>query len=136
MLTTLMDISEAETGTMKLNVSRVELAKLAKEVTDLYEDAADDAGVSLHSTVPSELTVPAGLFATLADDYCAVDALLQFARAPWAERKGDGWVVGDLRYDQEPGLGLAEVEVGPGRDQCPRLPAPWTPPRDDLLNGP
>ncbi len=33
MLTTLMDISEAETGTMKLNVSQVELAKLAREVT-------------------------------------------------------------------------------------------------------
>ncbi len=32
MLTTLMDISEAETGTMKLNVSQVELAKLAREV--------------------------------------------------------------------------------------------------------
>ena len=59
MLTTLMDISEAETGTMKLNVSRIELAKLAKEVTDLYEDAADDAGVSLQAAVPGDLTVPA-----------------------------------------------------------------------------
>ena len=59
MLTTLMDISEAETGTMKLNVSRVELPKLVKEVTDLYEDAAEDAGVTLQSTVPGELTVPA-----------------------------------------------------------------------------
>jgi signal transduction histidine kinase len=54
-----MDISEAETGTMKLNVSRVELPKLVKEVTDLYEDAAEDAGVSLHSTVAGDLTVPA-----------------------------------------------------------------------------
>ena len=59
MLTTLMDISEAETGTMKLNVSRVELPKLVKEVTDLYEDAAEDAGVTLQSTVAGELTVPA-----------------------------------------------------------------------------
>ncbi|HEX8028991.1 MAG TPA: ATP-binding protein, partial [Vicinamibacterales bacterium] len=59
MLTTLMDISEAETGTMKLNVSRIELAKLAKEITDLYEDAADDAGVSLHAAVPADLAVPA-----------------------------------------------------------------------------
>ena len=59
MLTTLMDISEAETGTMKLNISEVELPKLVKEVTDLYEDAAEDAGVSLRSTVPNGLTVPA-----------------------------------------------------------------------------
>ena len=59
MLTTLMDISEAETGTMKLNVSQIELAKLAREVTDLYEDTADDAGVALNATVPGDLTVTA-----------------------------------------------------------------------------
>ena len=59
MLTTLMDISEAETGTMKLNVVSVDLAKLAKEVTDLYEDSADDAGVSLQSEISAGLTVPA-----------------------------------------------------------------------------
>jgi signal transduction histidine kinase len=59
MLTTLMDISEAETGTMKLNVSTVDLARLATEVAELYEDAADDAGVSLHVNVPPDLTVPA-----------------------------------------------------------------------------
>jgi len=57
MLTTLMDISEAETGTMKLTLSHVELARLAREVTDLYEDTADDAGVTLKATVPDGLTV-------------------------------------------------------------------------------
>ncbi len=59
MLTTLMDISEAETGTMKLNVSHVELAKLAREVTDLYEDTADDAGVTMTADVPADLSVTA-----------------------------------------------------------------------------
>jgi inner membrane protein len=82
-----------------------------------------------------ELAVPVDLFATLAAEYCAVDALLQFARAPAATSTGAGWIVGDLRYDRESGLGLAEVEVGPSEDRCPRLPAPWTPPREDLLGG-
>lgn len=59
MLTTLMDISEAETGTMKLKVSQVALGGLAKEVVDLYEDTAEDGGVTLHADVPSDLTVPA-----------------------------------------------------------------------------
>ncbi len=59
MLTTLMDISEAETGTMKLNLSLVELAKLAREVTDLYEDTADDAGVALQANVAASLSVTA-----------------------------------------------------------------------------
>jgi signal transduction histidine kinase len=59
MLTTLMDISEAETGTMQLNVSQVDLAKLATEVAELYDDTADDAGVTLKANVPAELTVTA-----------------------------------------------------------------------------
>jgi inner membrane protein len=80
-----------------------------------------------------EIVLPATLLADLGSEYCAVGALLQFARAPWAVPKGDGWIVGDLRFDREPGLGLAEVEVSPGNDECPSLPAPWVPPREDLL---
>jgi inner membrane protein len=82
-----------------------------------------------------EVSIATELLADLASDYCAVSALLQFARAPFAASKGDGWVVGDLRYDREPGPGFAEVEVGPSKDDCPRLRAPWTPPREDLLRG-
>ncbi|HWI19286.1 MAG TPA: HAMP domain-containing sensor histidine kinase [Vicinamibacterales bacterium] len=59
MLTTLMDISEAETGTMRLKVTQVDVTQLAAEVTELYEDTAEDAGVALHSGVPAGLTVPA-----------------------------------------------------------------------------
>jgi signal transduction histidine kinase len=58
-LTTLMDISEAETGTMKLQVSPVELAKLIAEVTELYEDTAEEAGVILQASVGPSLTVMA-----------------------------------------------------------------------------
>lgn len=59
MLTTLMDISEAETGTMKLNVSPVDLVKLAGEVRDLYEDTAEAAGIEFHVDVPAGLVVQA-----------------------------------------------------------------------------
>lgn len=82
-----------------------------------------------------ELVLPAALLPGLVGDFCAVDALLQFARAPWAVARDDGWIAGDLRYDREPGLGMAEVQVGPGRDECPHLPAPWIPPRADVLTG-
>ena len=59
MLTTLMDISEAETGTMKLNVSGVDLATLAGEVRDLYEDSAEAAGIAFNVDVPAGLVVNA-----------------------------------------------------------------------------
>lgn len=83
-----------------------------------------------------ELAMPLDLPATLARRYCAAGALLQFARVPWAAPRGDGWVVGDLRYDREPELGFAEVEVGPSTDACPAARPPWVPPRADLLTGP
>ena len=42
MLNSLMDISEAETGTMKLAFEDVNLAELIDEVTGLYEHVAED----------------------------------------------------------------------------------------------
>ena len=59
MLTTLMDISEAEAGTMKLNTSPVELAKVAAEVRDVYEDSAEAAGLTFTADVPDGLVVVA-----------------------------------------------------------------------------
>jgi len=59
MLTTLMDISEAETGTMKLNRTDVDLPKLVAEVTAVYEDTAEDAGVTLRASVAEGLVVNA-----------------------------------------------------------------------------
>ncbi|HEX3904549.1 MAG TPA: HAMP domain-containing sensor histidine kinase [Polyangia bacterium] len=47
MLRTLMDISEAEAGIMKLNVGTVELRAVARETVGLYEQVADEAGVAL-----------------------------------------------------------------------------------------
>ena len=82
-----------------------------------------------------ELSAARTVPATLARDYCAVSALLQFARVPWAVPRGDGWLVGDLRYDREPELGFAEVEVGPSADECLSYRPPWVPPRQDLLDG-
>lgn len=59
MLTTLMDISEAETGTMKLNLAEVDLAAMAAEIRELYEDTAEAAGVTLTVRVPDRLIVRA-----------------------------------------------------------------------------
>ena len=47
MLSTLMDISEAETGTMRLQLEPLNFAELARQTVDLYEDLAEDRGVSI-----------------------------------------------------------------------------------------
>jgi signal transduction histidine kinase len=46
-LTTLMDISEAETGTMALDRREVEAGEVVRDAIALYEDTAEEKGVAL-----------------------------------------------------------------------------------------
>jgi inner membrane protein len=64
---------------------------------------------------------------------CEALAFAGFARALWFSESTQGWLVGDLRYDREPELGFAEMEVAAAPQQCPRFIPPWVPPRRDLL---
>lgn len=59
MLFTLMDIAEAESGVMKLDVQRVSVTSLVNQTVDLYEHVAEEKGITLTNTVPWELTVEA-----------------------------------------------------------------------------
>jgi len=54
MLAILMDISEAETGTMRLQRRPVDLSALAEAVVDMYHYVAEEKGVTLHLTLPAE----------------------------------------------------------------------------------
>jgi signal transduction histidine kinase len=56
MLTTLMDISEAEVGLMKLEQTTVNLADLIASVVELYQFVAEDKGIKVTMNVPKELT--------------------------------------------------------------------------------
>jgi signal transduction histidine kinase len=59
MLNTLMDISEAETGTMKLNPEKINLSSLINEVVDLYNYIAEDKKIIIETHFPKELYVTA-----------------------------------------------------------------------------
>jgi signal transduction histidine kinase len=59
MLTTLMDISEAETGTLRLHREAVEIVPILEETRSLYADLAEDEGVELGVAAPPGLTVDA-----------------------------------------------------------------------------
>jgi len=52
MLNTLMDITEAEAGLMKLNLERVDLCQMVREVAGLYEYVADERKVALQTELP------------------------------------------------------------------------------------
>jgi signal transduction histidine kinase len=57
MLTTLMDITEAESGTMPLKREPVALADIVARATDLYRDTADAKGVALAASVADDVRV-------------------------------------------------------------------------------
>jgi len=57
MLNTLMDISEAETGTMTLKVEPVNLAELLQQTVELFEDLAEERGVRIETAATGDLTV-------------------------------------------------------------------------------
>ena len=47
MLTALMDITEAETGVMKLNLEKTSIASLLKNVVELYEVVAEEKRITI-----------------------------------------------------------------------------------------
>ena len=71
--------------------------------------------------------------ADLVAAHCEAQALMRFVRAPFATEYRTSWVLGDLRFDRERGLGMADIELrAPGQERC-TLRVPWVPPREDLL---
>ena len=59
MLNTLMDISEAESGTMQLRRESVALAGIVSRAVDLYRDVAEAKGVTLAAAAPTDIVVTA-----------------------------------------------------------------------------
>jgi signal transduction histidine kinase len=59
MLNTLMDVSEAETGMIKLNLEEVSIPNLIEEVVDLYNYVAEEKGISIETNLPKEISLTA-----------------------------------------------------------------------------
>ncbi len=59
MLNTLMDISEAESGTLQLRREPVALTDVVARAIDLYRDVADAKGVTLAAAAPADILVTA-----------------------------------------------------------------------------
>ncbi len=55
MLNTIMDISEAETGTMRLSLQNVDISVLIEEVADLYSYVAEEKNISVSASLQKGL---------------------------------------------------------------------------------
>src|SRR5262249_37789916 len=59
MLDTLMDISEAEVGALRLNREHLDLATIVQDAVSLYSDVAEEKGVGLTRGSPTPVWVTA-----------------------------------------------------------------------------
>ncbi len=70
-------------------------------------------------------------YVSYASRSCEFHTLLKFARAPFWHRVDGRTFAGDMRYDQEKGLGFSKVELkdaGNLFSNCPDYDSPWEPP--------
>ena len=115
MLETLMDISEAETGTMRLEVADVPVADIVSDVVELYENVAEDKQIEVSTDVEAGLTVLADprrlrqVLANLVDN--AIKYTPSVGRVSIGARR-DGHMV---RFD------IADTGVGIAPHDLPRI---------------
>ncbi len=111
MLNALMDISEAETGAMKLTPERVGLSSLLNEVVEVYRHVADDKNLDMEILVPEDLVLYADrvrirqVMANMLDNSIKYtsDGRVRIS----ASREGDQVVV---RFE-DTGEGIAPVDI-------------------------
>ena len=111
-LTALMDISEAESGAMKLAPERVRLADLVGEAVVLYADEADDKGVAIQSAIEPSFELVADrtrmrqVFANLIEN--AVKYTPRGGRIQIDARSADGVVTTTVR---DTGVGISAGDL-------------------------
>lgn len=92
-------------------------------------EAADSAAVAWRG----EFRARREALAALDETSCHAAAFFRFARVPFWISEPGRLIVGDLRFDNQRGLGFAELQVPQPEAACPPHVPPWTPPRSDLL---
>jgi signal transduction histidine kinase len=115
MLNTLMDISEAETGTMNLRREPTDLSDLIRQTVELYEDLADERQVEILTRTGADLVVEVDrnrmrqVLANLLDNavkYTGTGGRVEIA----ADRK-----------DGEAVLTVSDTGIGIPADELPRI---------------
>ncbi|MBI4886113.1 MAG: HAMP domain-containing histidine kinase [Acidobacteria bacterium] len=111
-LTALMDISEAERGTMTLAPKRLRLAEVAREAVSLYADEAEDRGIVIHSNIDEAVELVADrtrlrqVFANLIEN--AVKYTDRGGRIDIETRASDNLVTTTVR---DTGIGISAVDL-------------------------
>ena len=86
----------------------------------------------------SEYLLPVASFQQVFRERCEARAFFRWARVPYlTPARADGSrVLGDLRYDRNPGLDFSDIRLARAQGRCPEYVPPWLPARADILDAP
>ncbi len=113
MLNTLMDVAEAETGVMRLDMARVSVREVMWAVADLYEILADEKNISMDVDLPHELFINADrtrfqqVIANLVDNAVKYSGDRGRVLLSACEKEGDV-----LISVSDEGMGIPSEEIG------------------------
>ena len=112
MLNTLMDITEAETGTMRLQRTRVDLSELVGEIVELYRFVAEEKSIEIIESLGADCyaTVDPNrirqAFANLIDN--ALKYTAAGGKVTVKTEQDSGWIVVKV---QDSGIGISGLEL-------------------------
>ncbi len=115
MLNTLMEVAEAETGAMRLDRKRVDLADVVRDVVELYAPVAEERGASIATRVADRVAVegdPTRLRQALAN---LLDNAIKYGG------KGNGITVSLDPEDRSAVLAVTDKGPGIPKNDLPRI---------------
>jgi signal transduction histidine kinase len=115
MLTTLLDISEAESGVMRLNIEEADIAAIIKDVVELYQYVAEEKQISISATVPEGLKarVDTGRIRQVVANL--LDNAIKYSK------KGDSIDIKVALKDNELKISVKDNGVGIAPEDLPRI---------------
>jgi signal transduction histidine kinase len=115
MLKTLMDISEAETGTTRLEISEIDLAALAHTVLELYQVVAEEKQITLSADIPQALRCHADRTRIQQCLANLVDNAIKYSNP------GGRVEITATQSDRETVIRVRDTGIGIAADEIPRI---------------
>jgi len=115
LLNTLMDVSEAETGTMKLDLVSINLSNLIEEIIGLYEYVAEEKGIAVSVHCPDNICITADrnrMRQVLAN---LLDNAIKYTP------KGGSVAIGGCEQEGETVITVKDTGVGIPPEEIPRI---------------
>jgi signal transduction histidine kinase len=117
MINTMLDISETEAGTIKLNIAEIHISEMIQNIVELFKPLAKEKGIRILSEVPDN--------ATIRGDFQSIQrVLLNLLENAVKYTPSEGKVVISYENDDDKGLSILSVldtGIGISEDDLPHL---------------